>query len=217
MTSGAAVRDNPEQWLAQGMIRSSIVLCGVRGPGPGVSDLPDSCADLISVIIPCYNQARFVGETIESVLAQTYRRHEIIVVDDGSPDDPASVVARYRVRFIRQERRGAATARNTGWHASRGAFTVFLDGDDRLLPEALAVGHEAFLAHPDCGFVFGHGRIIDPAGREVLPNFLLPVSPDEGGYERLLDRNPLPFPAVAMFRRAAVEAVGGFRAAVGRR
>lgn len=218
MTDSPAVRHNADQWLAlaQGATRSSIGACGARGPGPGVSSLPESCADLVSVIIPCYNQARFVGETIESVLAQTHRRHEIIVVDDGSADDPASVVARYGVRFIRQERQGVATARNTGWHASHGAFTVFLDGDDRLLPEALAVGHEVFLAHPDCGFVFGHGRLIDPAGCEMLPNFLS-VIPDAGGYEQLLERNPIAFPAVAMFRRDVMEAVGGFRAVVGRR
>jgi len=182
-----------------------------------VYGLLESCGDLVSVVIPCYNQARFVGETIESVLAQTHRRHEIIVVDDGSADDdPASVVTRYGVRFIRQERQGVATARNTGWHASHGAFVVFLDGDDRLLPEALAVGYEVFLAHPECGFVFGHGRLIDPAGCEKFPNFL-PVVRDAGGYEQFLEHNPIVFPAVAMFRRDVMEAVGGFRATVGRR
>ena len=98
-------------------------------------------AALVSVVIPCYNQAHFLGEAIESVLAQTYPHREIVVVDDGSPDNTREVASRYPgVRYVRQENQGLAAARNTGLRHSSGSYLVFLDADDRLLPEALEVG-----------------------------------------------------------------------------
>src|ERR687890_1245755 len=98
-------------------------------------------AGLVSVVIPCYNQAHFLGEAIESVLAQSYKDFEIIVVDDGSPDNTSEVAARYPgVRCVRQENQGLAGARNTGIRESKGEYLVFLDADDRLLAEALEVG-----------------------------------------------------------------------------
>ena len=91
-------------------------------------------AALVSVVIPCYNQAHFLGEAIESVLAQTYPHLEIVVVDDGSTDNTGEVAARYPgVRYVRQENQGLAAARNTGLRHSSGDYLVFLDADDRLL------------------------------------------------------------------------------------
>src|SRR5215212_9690625 len=92
---------------------------------------------LVSVVIPCYNQAHFLSEAIESVLAQTHPNFEIIVVDDGSTDNTSEVAARYPgVRHIRQDNQGLAAARNTGLRESKGTCLVFLDADDRLLPNA---------------------------------------------------------------------------------
>ena len=72
-------------------------------------------AGLVSIIIPCYNQAHFLHEAIQSVLAQTYPHREIFIVDDGSTDNTAEVTAGYRdVRYIRQENSGVSAARNTG-------------------------------------------------------------------------------------------------------
>src|SRR5437868_3561752 len=97
---------------------------------------------LISVVIPCYQQAHFLGEAITSVLKQTYSHHEIIVVDDGSTDDPAAVTSSYpNVRYIRQKNQGTAAARNRGLRESLGSFLVFLDADDRLLPKAFETAH----------------------------------------------------------------------------
>ena len=176
--------------------------------------MPEACEALVSVVIACYNQAHFLSESIESVLRQTYPRHETIVVDDGSVDHPERVVGQYPgVRFVRQDNQGAAAARNTGWRQSRGAFVVFLDADDRLLPHALRAGCDCFGAYPDCGFVFGRGRLIGPAGEELLPNSL-PVVREAGGYEQLLERNPIAFPALVMFRRSALESVNGFKRTV---
>jgi glycosyltransferase involved in cell wall biosynthesis len=92
---------------------------------------------VVSVVIPCYNQAHFLHEAIESALAQTYSHCEILVVDDGSTENIAEVAAGYpKVRYIRQENSGVSAARNKGWKRSRGEYLVFLDADDRLLPEA---------------------------------------------------------------------------------
>src|ERR687894_2072239 len=98
---------------------------------------------LVTVVIPCYNQAHFLGEAIESVLSQTYPHFEIVVVDDGSTDNTSEVASGYppdKVRLIRQENKGLSAARNAGLGRSGGEYVVFLDSDDRLLAEALEVG-----------------------------------------------------------------------------
>ncbi|WP_035349378.1 glycosyltransferase family 2 protein [Edaphobacter aggregans] len=86
----------------------------------------------ISVVIPAYNAGSLIGETLDSVLAQSCPAHEIIVVDDGSTDDTAEVVRRYgnAVRYLRQENQGQAIARNTGIHAATGEWIAPLDSDD---------------------------------------------------------------------------------------
>src|SRR5215210_7479587 len=120
---------------------------------------------LVSVIIPCYNQAHFLGEAIESVLAQNHPRFEILVVDDGSTDDTSEVAARYpEVRCLRQENRGLAAARNAGLRSSEGEYVVFLDADDRLLPNALEAGLVCFEDHRECALVAGHYRLIAADG-----------------------------------------------------
>lgn len=96
---------------------------------------------LISVIIPAYNAAGFMGETLDSVFAQTFTNHEVIVINDGSPDTEQleHVLQRYpsNLRYIKQENQGAAAARNTGLRAAKGEFVAFLDADDTWLPEFL--------------------------------------------------------------------------------
>src|ERR687898_2245292 len=120
---------------------------------------------LVTVVIPCYNQAHFLGEAIESVLSQSYEHFEIIVVDDGSTDETSEVASRYEgVRLIRQENRGLAGARNRGLEEAKGEYVVFLDADDRLLPGALEAGLGCFEAHPECAFVFGNSRRIPEGG-----------------------------------------------------
>jgi glycosyltransferase involved in cell wall biosynthesis len=105
-----------------------------------------------SVIIPVYNHAAHLRETLASVLAQTCRDFEIVIVNDGSTDDPGAVVKQFqdaRIKFFEQENRGATAARNTGMRASRAEWIAFLDADDRWHPEKLEQ-HAAFLAqHPE--------------------------------------------------------------------
>src|SRR4051812_32974140 len=98
----------------------------------------------VAVVIPCFNQAHYLGEAIESVLGQTQPPAELIVVDDGSEDNSYEVAGRYEtVTRMQQRNRGVAAARNAGWKASDAEFLVFLDADDRLLPDALEVGASA--------------------------------------------------------------------------
>ena len=94
---------------------------------------------IVSVIIPAYNQARFLGEAIKSVLSQTYHNFEIIVVDDGSTDDTPLVASQFagRINYFRQENQGLASSRNTGIRNSSGHFIALLDSDDQWLPNYL--------------------------------------------------------------------------------
>jgi glycosyltransferase involved in cell wall biosynthesis len=183
------------------------------GPATGQQsavNVGDVCTNLVSIIITCYNQAHFLSESIQSALSQTYSHFEIIVIDDGSMDQPEQVATRYPgVCFIHQDNQGAAAARNRGLRESHGRFLVFLDADDRLLPEALQAGLDCFHDYPNCAFVFGQGRLIDSAGDKLPTPYLAPFN--DGGYEQLLRRCPIGFPALVMFQRSAIESVGGFR------
>lgn len=94
-----------------------------------------------SVVVPVYNRAAILGKTLRSVLAQTEQDFEIVVVDDGSADQPARTVEEIgdpRIVFVRQENRGGGAARNTGIDTARGRFVAFLDSDDEFLPHHLA-------------------------------------------------------------------------------
>jgi glycosyltransferase involved in cell wall biosynthesis len=104
----------------------------------------------ISCIIPCYNAERFLGEAIESILAQTLLPAEIVVVDDGSTDGSAAVAAQFagRVSYLRQENAGPAAARNAGLDATRGDFVAFLDADDCWHPQKLQRQAERFAESP---------------------------------------------------------------------
>jgi glycosyltransferase involved in cell wall biosynthesis len=170
-------------------------------------------AGLVSVVVPCYNQAHFLGEAIESVLAQSYPRFEIVVIDDGSTDNTSEVAGRYRgVRCIRQDNQGLSAARNSGLRHSKGEYVVFLDADDRLLPEALRAGLECLQAYPECALAFGTYRLIASDGSFLKQQRQRVVGKDS--YAALLQRNYIGVPAVVMYRRAVFASVGGFDSSV---
>ena len=166
---------------------------------------------LVSVVIPCHAQARFLAETIESVRRQTFPAHETLVIDDASPDNVEEIAASHDVILHRlPERLGVGPARNVGLERCRGEYLVFVDADDRLLPKALAEGVAALSSRPRCALVWGGRRLIDAEGR------LLPAKPKQArgsaSYVDLLRENLIGPPVGVMFRRAALEAAGGFAA-----
>lgn len=133
----------------------------------------------ISVVIPAYNAGRYLGRTIDSVLAQTFGAQEIIVVDDGSTDNTAEVVARYEsgVKYIRQDNAGASVARNTGIEAATGEWIAFLDADDEWLPEKLKLQTEHLVRNPDLVWTTGN-YICCVCGKELQSPHL---PPDKAG------------------------------------
>lgn len=164
---------------------------------------------LVSVVIPCWNQAHFLGAAIESVLAQEYPELELVVVDDGSEDNSIEVAARYPgVRRLRQPNSGVAVARNRGLAESRGDYVVFLDADDRLLPNALEVGVGELRAHPDAAFAAGRPRDIGRDGEVIREGAQPLVTRDH--YLKLLEECFIWSGSSLVYRRDALEAVGGF-------
>jgi glycosyltransferase involved in cell wall biosynthesis len=115
---------------------------------------------LISCIVPVFNGERYLGETLESILAQTHRPIEIIVVHDGSTDGTARVTAGYdeRVRYLKQDNAGPAAARNLGLDAARGDFVAFLDADDLWHAEKLERQMACFETRPELDYCLAHAQ-----------------------------------------------------------
>ena len=167
----------------------------------------------IAVVIPCYRQAHYLHEAIESVLAQTRPANEIIVVDDGSPDDTQRVVELYarsapQVRCIRQANQGLSAARNAGLRMASADFIMFLDADDRLHDSALALSAAALEQNPTWAFVFGEHRLIDTSG--VLLRDKRGSCCEGDLYEAMLRTNIVGVPAAVLYRREIMLRAGGF-------
>jgi glycosyltransferase involved in cell wall biosynthesis len=193
------------------MDRSSILLAGTGKPtGTGLDEAGFSLDGMsVAVIIPTFNYARFLPEAIMSVLAQTRQADEIIVVDDGSTDDPASIVAQFQtVRLLRQENRGPSAARNKGLRNCKTSHIVFFDADDRLLPAALESGLNCIAGCPDCAFVYGGHRRISVDGHPLGPDVVRPIKGD--AHLAFLRLNLAGPPMTVLFRRDCLLAVNGF-------
>ena len=122
---------------------------------------------LVSVIIPTYNRARFLTQALDSVLQQTYQNFEIIVVDDGSTDNTSDVVSKYlseTVKYVFKKNSGPSAARNTGIRMARGGYIAFLDSDGLWDPCKLEVQIAAFSDDPAVGIIFSNARYIDEDG-----------------------------------------------------
>ena len=162
----------------------------------------------VSVIIPCWNQARFLADAVESVVRQTYDNTEIIVVDDGSDDETSTVAGSFpAVCCIRQSKTGLAAARNTGLNASRGAYVIFLDADDRLLPNAVEAGLECLSQHPQCAFAAGDYRLIDEGGSPLPATW--PRSRADS-YAAFLRGQTIDMGSTVIYRRSVFDSVKGF-------
>jgi len=165
--------------------------------------------ELVSVIIPCYNHAHFLGEAVESVLGQTYPHIEIIVIDDGSTDDIAQVMTAYpSIRYVRQDNMGLSRARNAGLAHSNGAYVLFLDADDHLFPDAVDIGVRTLAARTDCAFTFG---LVLKVGTNQGLNVL--SHNQNYDYKTLLQRNVIENPGSVLYRRWVFGEIGEFDAA----
>lgn len=120
--------------------------------------LPEHNQYRVSVVIPTYNSASYIGRAIRSVQGQTYPAHEIIVVDDGSTDETESVLSEFgsAVKYIRQSNAGVSAARNAGIRAAQGDWIAFLDADDEWLPHKLQRQVELLQRHPDLSWVYSN-------------------------------------------------------------
>jgi glycosyltransferase involved in cell wall biosynthesis len=132
---------------------------------------------LVTVLIPTFNRAHLLARAIRSVLSQSYRALEVLIVDDGSTDDSRAVVADLaradgRVRYLHQENRGVSGARNTGLRAASGDFLAFLDSDDLWKPWKLDAQMACMRRLPHVGMVWTDMEAVDRAGRVVNPRYM---------------------------------------------
>jgi glycosyltransferase involved in cell wall biosynthesis len=166
----------------------------------------------VSAIIPAFNAAHFVADAIESALAQTRRPDEIVVVDDGSTDDTAQVVAHYAsqgVRYIYQPNRGPGSARNRGIWETSGELIAFLDADDLWLPNKTEVQAAYLATHPAVALVSCDRWMWKiEKGRRSIERF----GPPRGVSARreVMVRNIVGNPSQVMVRREAAVSAGGF-------
>lgn len=114
---------------------------------------------LVSVVVPCFEQSKFLPEALQSVLDQTYSNWECTIVNDGSPDDTEEVTAAWlkkdkRFKYLFQKNAGVSSARNSGIFHSKGKYILPLDADDRISPEYLAKAVDAFNRSPDLTLVY---------------------------------------------------------------
>lgn len=140
--------------------------------------------DLISIIIPVYNGARYLGEAIESVLAQAHRPLELLVIDDGSSDGSTDLAAAYGppVYVERQAHSGAAAARNRGITLAHGNLLAFLDADDRLATQKLELQLAALAIDPALEAVFGHVEHFYSPDLPAAERALLQLPPPQAAY-----------------------------------
>jgi len=164
----------------------------------------------VSVIIPVYNARDVIRATIDSVLAQTWEDHEIVVVDDGSKDGSADVVRAFgdQVRYIHQENTGAAGARNRGIEESTGEYIALLDHDDLWHPTKLEKQVAVLRQRPEVGLVITRIMHIRSDGTPT-GNIAGAYNPEDVFYHVFV-KDYVPTPSSAMIRRSAFDAAGAF-------
>jgi glycosyltransferase involved in cell wall biosynthesis len=161
----------------------------------------------ISVVIPNYNYAKYVGEAIQSVLDQTWSNREVVVVDDGSTDNSVEVIQGFgdQVRLVQQENQHLSAARNTGIRTARGEWIAFLDSDDLWHPRKLELQVTALRNHPDWAYVGG-----DVLEEEEYPDFDgKSIRTEESTLQDFLAYTPMSG-SVALVKRECFDKVGMF-------
>ena len=175
--------------------------------------LPESQTPKVSVIIPTYNTAAFIAETLNSVFGQTFRDFEVIVINDGSPDTAELEVAlqpyRTRIRYIKQENRGLPGARNVGIGLARGELLAFVDSDDIWMPDYLSAQVEFLDNHPRVDASISDALLFGSGG-EVVWRMLKEGAGPILGFEQMLKRQGGQLPSAMVARRQRVLEIGLF-------
>ncbi len=168
----------------------------------------------ISIIIPAYNAGKFIQETVNSVLSQTFADFEIIISDDGSTDSTAEIISQYtdvRIKYLHSPNAGVSAARNKGAAIATGTYLAFLDADDLFYPENLNKKLHFLKSHPEYELAFADCDIIDEnsnkTGEPLIGN-------DENVLKNLLswNRTVIPGPSSILVSRKAYRQTGGFDA-----
>lgn len=167
----------------------------------------------ISIVIPAYNSAKFLPEVIQSVLKQTYQNWELLVIDDGSTDNTATLVNNYcqqdpRIRLISKKNGGVSSARNLGVELATSELIAFLDSDDLWLPDKLSVHIEYMNNHPEVGVSFARVELIDPQGKstgKLTANLVDNLQPYTFFYT-----NPTVTTSNVVVRKSVFQSSGGF-------
>lgn len=194
-------------WARPGSSPLSLDAKSQRPEGSGTTT---DAAPLVSVIMPAYNTAAYIGEALESVFAQTFHRYEVIVVNDGSPDTPALERAllpyRHRIVYVAQPNRGPSSARNAGIRAARGRLIALLDSDDVWDPEYLAVHVRALEADPMIDVIYSNALYFgdSPAAGRTFMEFC--PSDGEVTFERLITQQCNVFISATARREAIIRA-----------
>ena len=168
----------------------------------------------ISVVIPTYNQADYLATALNSVLAQTYRGYEIVIVDDGSTDETAHIVRNFvmarprQISYVRQPNCGLAAARNAGIRAAKGHWVALLDSDDIWLPDFLETMLRLLHEHPQTDVFYCGVQFMDAHGID-LPQVSNQTVPSHHMYAALLRANFL-IPSTIFLRKMAVVGAGYF-------
>ncbi len=175
--------------------------------------MTDSDKPLVSVVIPAFNGADFIGKTIESIFAQTWPAVELLVVDDGSTDGTPDIVRRFgdRIRFFEQKNSGTAAARNLGLLHAQGEFFAVLDQDDLWLPHKLERQIPRFSEDPKIGLVYATIEFFHIHSGEATATYF---PADELDVHDLLGHMVLPVQTM-LFRRSALDQIGPFDASLG--
>lgn len=173
---------------------------------------------MISIIIPLYNKAHQIRNTLVSVLLQTYRDFELIIVDDGSTDDSIAEVQKFddgRIRVIHQKNSGVSAARNRGIKEAKYDLIAFLDADDEWKPDYLDVQYRLSQQYPECSVFACNYEFHNPKG-EITPTIIrkLPFKSDTGiltnYFEVASVSHPPMWTSAVVVRKQAIESVGGF-------
>ncbi len=163
---------------------------------------------LLSVVVPSFNQGRYIRQTLDSILAQSHRPLEIVVVDGASRDETVDVLKSFacaELRWISEKDRGPADAVNKGLAMAQGELLAIQSADDVYYPDALSTAVERFSARPECGLVYGDAEAIDVQGNVTYSGRLPAFSVESIFATRLCIPQSSTF-----FRRSLAREVGGW-------